>query len=529
MQTPPQLSQGIWRECSIGLVLRRLAGLLVLAAFPSSAAAAPVVVLGPHGHAVTRNDPFVTGPALTPAPTRGIAAGAPSRRGAAAGTRASAAASGGAAAPGTASKPKKRKPPRKPEPTVASELAKLYHRHQITLALEQSDTASFNRALAAELKLKGTRRTELSAVTENLHQIAASGSLSASRLPVLFDTLERNREWWTTGPLLSAGERVEFTDSQLVWEYYAGQGIELQVLGSFGKADGLYTAGPADYPALQALLAEIIPLAAQRGGGLTWEYYFNFDGGRPPWTSAMSQATGLEALSRAYLAFHDPGYLDVARQALAIFSHGPPVGVRVPTPLGTRFLQYSFAPGTSIINAFLQTLIGLYDYAKVSGSAQATQLFDAGEAEALAEVPQFDTGAWSLYQPGVEDPLSYHQLVTGFLQQLCARTAAPVYCTTAQHFQADLTTPPALALLTGRARLHKATRLRFRLSKTSRVGIVVLAGNTTILSTSATFGHGVGSFAIPSPKRTGIYTVRLSATDLAGNFNQILGTLSVSR
>jgi D-glucuronyl C5-epimerase C-terminus len=497
-----------------------------VAAFPSSAAAAPVVVLGPRGHAVTHNDPFVTGPALTPAPARGAGdASAATNLGA----LASAAAVSGGTVSGGAAKSGKRKPAPKPEPTVASELARLYHRHQITLAADRTDTASFNHALAAERRLKGTRRTELSAVTENLHEMAASGSLTASRLPVLFDTLERNREWWTTGPLLTSGERVEFTDSQLVWEYYAGQGIELQVLGSFGKADGLYTAGPADYPALHSLLAEIIPLAAQRGGGLTWEYYFNFDGGRPPWTSAMSQATGLESLSRAYEAFHDPTYLDVARQALAIFNDRPPVGVRIPTSLGTRFLQYSFAPGTSIINAFLQTLIGLYDYAKVSGSAQAMKLFDAGNAEALAEVPHFDTGAWSLYRPGLEDPLSYHQLVTGFLQQLCARTAAPVYCTTAQHFQADLTTAPVLSLLTGRARVHKPTSIRFRLSKISRVGIIVLAGSSAIFSTSATFAHGAGSFSIPQPKRTGVYTVRLSATDLAGNFNRIVGTLSVSR
>ena len=57
-------------------------------------------------------------------------------------------------------------------------------------------------------------------------------------------TVDANRQWWTTGPLLSSGQRVEFAGSQLVWEYYPGQGIQLQVLGTFGKADGLYTGGP---------------------------------------------------------------------------------------------------------------------------------------------------------------------------------------------------------------------------------------------------------------------------------------------
>ena len=139
---------------------------------------------------------------------------------------------------------------------------------------------------------------------------------------------------------------------------------------------------------MEQLLSEIIPLAATRGGGLAWEYYFAFDGGAPPWTSAMSQATGLEALSRAYEATKNAYYLQVAAQAMPIFSKAPPVGVNVPTTLGTRFLQYTFAPGTSIINAFLQTLIGLYDYAQVSGNPTALALFNARQRRGAGGGPQ---------------------------------------------------------------------------------------------------------------------------------------------
>jgi hypothetical protein len=329
--------------------------------------------------------------------------------------------------------------------------------------------------------------------------------------------------------LLGSGERVEFAGSQLVWEYYPGQGIELQELGSFGKADAMYKSGPADYPQLKQLLSELVPLAAQRAGGLTWEYYFSFDGGAPPWTSAMSQGTALEALTRAYKAFHDPSYLAVAHQALAVFTVAPPAGVRVSTPLGARYLQYSFAPGTSIINAFLQSLIGLHDYARASGDAEAQQLFEAGDAEAQSELPAFDTGAWSLYQPGIEDTLSYHELVTGFAHQLCSRTHAPVYCTTAQHFSAYLHTPPALTLLTNRARRKHAFSVVFSLSKVSHVGIVVLRGTTILFETSADFPYGQHAFAIPPLSHKGTYTIHLAATDLAGNFARIVGTLQVSK
>ena len=477
---------------------------LVLALLSGVAHAATVLVMGPGGHVSTRQDPFVPAAAPTPAPSavQATDAAAPARP---------------AKAPGQLQK------------TFAGQLVRLRNSGAITAAAYATYDSSFNAALAAERRLRGTRASELEAVIENLHDIAVDGKLTSGRLPVLFEILNDNRQWWTSGPIPSASQYVEFAGSQLVWEYYPGQGIELQVLATFGKADGLYTAGAADYSQMEQVLAQMIPLAVNRGGGPTWEYYFHFDGGTPPWTSAMSQGTAIEALTRAYEATQNSSYLQLAHQALALFTVPPPVGVRVPTALGARYVQYSFTPGTSIINAFLQSLIGLYDYAQASHDPLAQQLFNAGNAEAQAEVPHFDTGAWSLYQPGVEDPLSYHELVTGFLEQLCQRTQAPVYCITAQHFTAYLTTPPSLQLLTQQLRKGKAASISFQLSKISRVGIVVIGpGGSTLFATSATFGYGTRSFSVPALKHRGTYTIHMSATDLAGNFNRIVGTIQVS-
>ena len=105
-------------------------------------------------------------------------------------------------------------------------------------------------------------------------------------------------------------------------------------------------------------------------------------------------------------------------------------------------LPRSFAAGDEVLNAFLKSLIGLYEYAQVSKSPLAARLFAAGNAEAQAELPQFDTGSWSLYKPGVEDTLAYHELVIGLLQKLCAMTKATVYCTTASHFLSYLKSAP---------------------------------------------------------------------------------------
>ena len=370
-------------------------------AWSTGALADQVVVLGAHGHSSVVNDPYVTGPALAPEPV-GVVVGARAR-------------------------PSRQR-------SVHSELARLERTHAISAGLYRHYLGVLSAAQASQRRLRGTRAAELSAVLANLHGMAVAGNLTVSRLPVLFATLQRNRTWWTTGPLLGYAQRVEFSGSQLLWQYYPGQGIELQVQGTFGKADGLYTAGRRHYPQMLRLLAEMIPFAARRGRGLAWEYYFHFDGGVPPWTSAMSQATGLEALTRAYRATGKASYLAVGRRALSVFAASPPLGVGVRTRRGRRYLLYSFAPGAAVINGFLQTLIGLYDYAQASGSASAAALFRAGDAEARAEVPRYDTGSWSLYEPGQQDTLDYHILVTGFLHQLCDRVHAPVYCKTAAHF-----------------------------------------------------------------------------------------------
>lgn len=480
-----------------------LAILAGIACCPAAAGATPVLVLGPTGHVKVHQDPFL--PATELAPGTSVAARAASASG-----RAS-------SAPGRAASAR----------TVSSELARLLRTRAIKSADYRRYRSSLQAAESAVRGLGGTRAYELSGVLNNLHDIAAAGLLSASRLPALFLTLDRNRQWWTTGQLIASGTRVGFAGSEIVWEYYPGQGIELQELGSFGKANGFYLGGRSLYPRLRHLLGELIPLAATRAGGKTWEYYFNFDGGTPPWTSAMSQATALQALTRGYLALHDRSLLDVARRGLPIFHAAPPLGVRVRTARGSRYLLYSFAPGAPVINGFLQTLIGLYDFARYSGNADAKRLFATGDAEARAEVPSYDTGAWSLYQPGQEDTLSYHQLVTGFLHNLCSRTHAEVYCTTARHFESYLKTPPAVTLLTHRTRRGVGTTIHFRLSKESHVGVVMIRGSQTVFQTSAYFNYGVNSFALPPPGHTGPYEIKLGATDLAGNFKEIVGTLQV--
>ncbi len=308
-----------------------------------------------------------------------------------------------------------------PGPSVSAALARLLHAGAIRAASDPAYAAAYVAAKSSLAKLSGTRREELGAVLANVQAIAGAGELIPSRLPALFLTLERNRQWWTTESLLSSDERISFPESKIIWEHYPGQGIEIQWLATFGEANGYYLSGDENSN-LRQLLGEVIPLATQRAGGIAWEYMFKFDGGTPPWTSGLSQGTALQVLARAWSRFKEPADLTAAQQALGIFKTPPPQGVRVATPAGALYAEYTYAPSDKILNGFIQALVGLYDYTAITKDPLGLALFEAGDAQARAMVPLYDTGAWSLYDQFGESDLNYHELLTEFLQHLCERT-----------------------------------------------------------------------------------------------------------
>ena len=92
------------------------------------------------------------------------------------------------------------------------------------------------------------------------------------------------------------------------------------------------------------LLDELLARAAPRAGGVAWEYYFAFGGGRPPWVSGLAQGTGIQSMARAAGMGREDEVLPIARAALGVFKPPTPEGVRVPTADGAEYALYSFAP-----------------------------------------------------------------------------------------------------------------------------------------------------------------------------------------
>ncbi len=214
-------------------------------------------------------------------------------------TAASAFAGAHTGAGGGSGPPRRARSSRTPPVTVTAALQRLLRGGALTEASYRQYTGAYVAATRSVSRLSGTRALELGAVLANVRMLAGAGELTPSRLPVVFLTLERNRQWWTTEPLLSNGERVSFPASRLVWEYYAGQGIEIQWLATFGEANGYYLSGhenanlraaargsdPARHPARRRHRLGVHVPSSTAGG--------------PPWTSGLSQGTALQVLARA--------------------------------------------------------------------------------------------------------------------------------------------------------------------------------------------------------------------------------------
>ena len=406
---------------------------------------------------------------------------------------------------------------------VYSTLRRELRRKHIKRSQYRRWRATYVRSIRTLRHLGGARRAQLAYVLTSVESLALSRRLIATRMPAVFLQLQRNRQYWPHMPYPAAKDQVSFRGSELLYQYFPGEGLQLHPLSIFKKANFLYgycqRGEPScDEGALRRILKEMTALAVKRDRRfIAWEYLFYFGGGSPPWMSGMAQATGIQALGRASQLLHEPKYARTARRALGAFDTAPPIGVRTTGPRGgTAYLQYSFAPGLYIFNAFLQSLIGLHDFARITGNARALRQYRAAEPEARAQVPYSDVGDWSLYNyAGHESSPDYHELLREFLQSMCIRHLGPIYCRYAKKYRGYQVDPPKVSYdgpLT--ATEDEPTSLRFSVSKLSVVEVTVRRPDgRVVFDRLATFRRGSGAFTW-TPKGPSTFTIRVAAKEL---------------
>ena len=339
-------------------------------------------------------------------------------------------------------------------------------------------------------------------VEDALAQVGAIGDrLTQPRAVALIGQLRANDDWFAKHPAPAASTDITDADG-IVYRFFSGRCFEFHPLANFAALNAHVAAKDVagTERLADALIARGVPL---RGGATGWEYYFGWEGGRPPWTSGMAEAVAAQAFSRAakLVSAESSTYADEARAAfLAIPGH-----LTTKVAAGPWIRLYSFH-NVPVLNAQLQTVLSLQTYAEKTGDAAASSYAQRMEQAAAATLPRFDTGYWTYYSlDGVPSPLSYSRFVLQLLQKLSPQD--PRFAAARGRFATYLTQPPAFQLAEA-----PVGDVRFWLSKPAWVTVTVGGGRTLGLSLDG----GWHTIRVGEPARAGIYGVHVTAVGPAG-------------
>jgi heparosan-N-sulfate-glucuronate 5-epimerase len=186
-------------------------------------------------------------------------------------------------------------------------------------------------------------------------------------------------------------------------------------------------------------------LERNRHGLWVWNHYFDWDYRttlRAPWYSGLAQGQGISLLVRVFRETGEQTYLATAQKALQAFTVGiHEGGVSYRDEAGKLwFEEYLVDPPSHILNGFLWTSWGVYDYALLTGQEAAVLLFQEAAETLAANLFRYDTGYWSLYElsptrlPMLASPF-YHRLHLVQLQVMSRLTGEPCFLEFARRWE----------------------------------------------------------------------------------------------
>jgi hypothetical protein len=303
--------------------------------------------------------------------------------------------------------------------------------------LDPAEAAGYRavvRQASRELKTLPPQRAEnLAGVLSDV--AAQRDGYTKPRALTLFTMLAENASYLAAHALPASGKDI-FGQDGVLYRFFPGHGFAFHPLGNFALLNNTLSAG--NVVGAQALADALVQRAIPDGSIYRWEYYFPFADGTPPWTSGMAQAVAAQAFARLADRVSDPALVGVADAAFRAI----PGRLVQQLDAGPWIKLYSFQT-TVVLNAQLQAVVSLRDYAEISGTPRALVLAARLRGSAEALLPSFDTGAWSLYSlHGSESPLAYHEFVIALLKKLALRFGDSPWRVYADRFALDELQPP---------------------------------------------------------------------------------------
>ena len=100
--------------------------------------------------------------------------------------------------------------------------------------------------------------------------------------------------------------------------------------------------------------------------------------------------------------------------------------------------EYSYSD-MAVLNAQLQSIVSLAEYARLTDDAQAKQYVASLSTAARTLLPQFDTGCWSLYSfGGSPAPDNYHRYHVNLLERLAEMEQHAIWAETGARWRGYL-------------------------------------------------------------------------------------------
>jgi D-glucuronyl C5-epimerase-like protein len=304
-----------------------------------------------------------------------------------------------------------------------------------------------------------------------------------------------------------AGPRDVRAPSGVVYRRYGVHGYQFQPLASFGRVNALVDEG--ELRRARSLGHALVARGEHAGACLYWKYSFGVYGGRPGWTSGLTQAVAAQALARI-------GLMSDARRAFAAIPRK--LLMRLPQGLWVRI--YSFS-NTVVLNAQLQALLSLHQYAALTHDGRASELSAELAQSTRLLLPRFDTGWWSRYElTGGGAPIGYHRYVTSLLWKLARTYGGGVWARLAQRFRVDWRQPPVLSVLPPNSRVYL-----FPSARRAQVSLGFTVSKPALLTVrigdvSATAWRPAGRHVLlwrPGAHSAPTVAATISAVDYAGN------------
>jgi hypothetical protein len=424
-------------------------------------------------------------------------------------------------------------PPPAPEPprpvaskaparTVGGAVRRAHLTGAITWAERVKFEADLTKAKRATRTLPAARSSEVQGVLRIARRLARRGKLGGERLVTVMTAVNATTYVMRTRPFPAPKARLMLPRDGLVYEFRPGSGVQPHALGTAGRLNALAGACLHDRreakcrPAAVRRTADaMLRVGVRDGDELRMEYVFPFGGGDAGFTSSMAQATAAQALARAGRALDDTRYAkgassvyrSLVSDATAVRSGGQ---VR-------RFAMYSFRKSMRVLNGEIQTLVGLSDYARLSGSDDARRVVARASRGLVAQLGAWDTGAWTLYNTGGrEATLHYHRLAAQFAGRACDQRLAKGFCPAARRFSRYTTEKPRLQLAVDeRVRAPRRVAVAVRSSKLTEGALVVRGPANYRVRYPLTLGRGTTVVRFPV-RREGRFRLILSGTAVNG-------------